>query len=43
MIVDEYIRIGKAVLLDGDLDTEAEAAEGAYYFDYIYKHGEHPR
>ena len=24
-----------------DLDSESESAE--YYFDYIYKHGEHPR
>jgi len=24
-----------------DLDEETEA--GTYYFDYIYKHGEHPR
>ncbi len=26
---------------DIDLDSEAESA--AYYFDYIYEHGEHPR
>jgi hypothetical protein len=26
---------------DIDLDSESESA--AYYFDYIYEHGEHPR
>ena len=26
-----------------DIDLEIESESAAYYFDYIYEHGEHPR
>jgi len=29
--------------LENEFDTGEETAAGTYYFDYIYKHGEHPR
>jgi len=29
--------------LESEFDLEEETEAGTYYFDYIYKHGEHPR
>lgn len=29
--------------LGDEFEMEEETEAGAYYFDYIYKHGEHPR
>jgi hypothetical protein len=43
LYVKEWLKHAREGLGERKLDMEAEAAEGNYYFDYVYKHGEHPR
>ncbi len=43
LYVEEWLKHAREESGDTKLDTEAETAEGTYYSDYIYKHGEHPR
>jgi hypothetical protein len=43
LYVEEWLKHAREELGERKLDMEAETARGTYYFDYIYKHGEHPR
>jgi len=38
-----WLKNAKEELGESEFDREEETEEGTYYFDYIYKHGEHPR
>lgn len=38
-----WLKNAKEELGESEFDGEEETEEGTYYFDYIYKHGEHPR
>ena len=38
-----WLKNAKEELGKSEFDVEEETEEGTYYFDYIYKHGEHPR
>jgi hypothetical protein len=38
-----WLKNAKEELGKSEFDVEEETEEGSYYFDYIYKHGEHPR
>lgn len=43
LYVEEWLKHAEEESGERELDMEAEATKGVYYFDYIYKHGEHPR
>jgi hypothetical protein len=43
LYVDGWVNNAREESGEREFDMEAEAAEGNYYFDYVYKHGEHPR
>ena len=38
-----WLKNAKEELGKSKFDMEEETGAGTYYFDYIYKHGEHPR
>jgi hypothetical protein len=38
-----WLKNAKEELGKSEFDLEEETEAGTYYFDYIYKHGEHPR
>ena len=38
-----WLKNAREELGKSEFDREEETEEGTYYFDYIYKHGEHPR
>jgi hypothetical protein len=38
-----WLKNAKEELGKSEFDKEEETEAGTYYFDYIYKHGEHPR
>jgi hypothetical protein len=38
-----WLRNAKEELGKSEFDMEEETDAGTYYFEYIYKHGEHPR
>jgi hypothetical protein len=38
-----WLKNAKDELGKSEFDLEEEKEAGTYYFDYIYKHGEHPR
>ena len=38
-----WLKNAKEELGKSEFDMEEETEAGTYYFDYIYKHGEHPR
>jgi hypothetical protein len=38
-----WLKNAKEELGKSEFDVEEETEAGTYYFDYIYKHGEHPR
>jgi len=43
LYVDGWVNNAREESGEREFDMEGEAAEGNYYFDYVYKHGEHPR
>jgi hypothetical protein len=43
LYVDGWLKNAREKSGEKEPDMDAEAAEGSYYFDYVYKHGEHPR
>jgi hypothetical protein len=43
LYVDLWLKHAKEDLGEKDVDIDAEIEDATYYFDYIYKHGEHPR
>ena len=43
LYVDGWVNNAREESGEKELDMAAETAEGSYYFDYVYKHGEHPR
>ena len=40
---DRWVKHAKEDEDPEDIDLDSELDSAAYYFDYIYKHGEHPR
>ena len=38
-----WLKNAKEELGKSEFDLEEETEAGTYYFEYIYKHGEHPR
>ena len=43
LYLNGWLRNAKEELGESEFDMEEESEEGTFYFDYIYKHGRHPR
>jgi hypothetical protein len=43
LYVDGWANNAREESGEKEFDMEGEGEEGNYYFDYVYKHGEHPR
>jgi ATP-dependent Lon protease len=43
LYLNGWLKNAKEELGKSEFDVEEEREQGTYYFDYIYKHGEHPR
>jgi len=43
LYLKRWLKNAREELGKSEFDMEEETEAGSYYFDYIYKHGEHPR